>query len=1058
MVKITLLNFKSSLRHISLCLIALLFVSFSGHAENNNTEEAYAAVSKATYYRYVLVKNSGKCDTDVYLYKYKNSSYKKYLTKVAAGRQAWVKVPARCFLRAVNAGALNFNALKYNKWYAVSYNHSQKFYVTPKYCANPCKVKPGSISATQKNNCGGFQPKEFKGTAVTSNAGQAKYQWQIKRVRGTNWENIAGATAQNYTADYIESGSLWYRRAVKINGCNNSYYSNSVDLHVSGEGIDVNAGDDVVSCATEDTTLTAVVTGSTSCTTAATSDCNHTLYQSGGYQNRDYRHSNAAYCGQGKGAKLWTRRDTGLGFVTIDFGKVVPAGTKIHTRMRLAHCGNNNGNKSKAKIQSSLRGKTGFATIGNFEFTSQSYKEYTVTLGAATRFIKVIENSGCPLLVDYVRYETVGSSSNDITYEWSGPGIVGSTTTATITVNKSGVYTVKTKNCSECEDTDTVKVEINTPLTDAGTVSATQINCGGFEPEEFEGTEASGGNAGAIVYQWQIKRVRGTAWEDIDGATEQNYIADYIESGSLWYRRGAKREECGAYLYSNNIDLHVRQAPEVEVVVTNPDCANPTAGEIKFTFDDVTERSHIEFSLDGGLTYTTVRDDSQLFSFTELTAGDYDIWVRWGNDQCPVDLGTVTIEEVVSITADAGADQTICTGEEVVLSAQATGEGSCKDCTAYTIENTTHCKGRQDYVAYLLYRGIERRYSNVDLIWTELNDGTATLKGTIYDYMYANTDYEVDVVFSGRTTAQNEPYKEHDCNEESTSGWEYYTTTTGTLTQVGGAEVITIERTGEPFQVGNGANVTESRVGYFGASGWFSTNVNGIGDFNFNFGDCVTSTDTAFEYLWSTGETTQTISVAPNDTTTYTVEISNCSDCVAEDEVTVIVSDLAINAGDDQTIALGDSVLLQVDTTDVIETYDWSTGETTTSISVSPTETTTYTITATKGGCVATDTVTVYVVDPCTSQQYVVTATPIPVSVTGILNIDVAVDAAQDITYATYKMDGNITGPLVNYYVEKGCNTIAVDMGVHCNFIPQTNYILIVTGSGWSESIQFLTL
>ncbi|MCT4587462.1 MAG: hypothetical protein N4A71_06535, partial [Carboxylicivirga sp.] len=121
-------------------------------------------------------------------------------------------------------------------------------------------------------------------------------------------------------------------------------------------------------------------------------------------------------------------------------------------------------------------------------------------------------------------------------------------------------------------------------------------------------------------------------------------------------------------------------------------------------------------------------------------------------------------------------------------------------------------------------------------------------------------------------------------------------------------------------------------------------------------------------FLWSTGETTQSINVAPAATTTYTVTITNAAtSCEASDDVTVTVNPLPdVDAGLDQTICFGDPTVALTATTSVGgATYLWSTGETTQTINVSPAATTTYTVTVTNPatGCEGVDNVTVNV-DP----------------------------------------------------------------------------------------------
>ena len=111
-------------------------------------------------------------------------------------------------------------------------------------------------------------------------------------------------------------------------------------------------------------------------------------------------------------------------------------------------------------------------------------------------------------------------------------------------------------------------------------------------------------------------------------------------------------------------------------------------------------------------------------------------------------------------------------------------------------------------------------------------------------------------------------------------------------------------------------------------------------------------------YQWNTGETTQSIEVSPDSTTTYSVEVFN-NGCSDTDEVVVFVNDIpTANAGDDVVLNEGESTLLTATGGD---SYLWSTGATTSSITVSPDSDTTYTVTVTLNGCESTDQVTVFI-------------------------------------------------------------------------------------------------
>ncbi|MEO7174871.1 MAG: gliding motility-associated C-terminal domain-containing protein, partial [Saprospiraceae bacterium] len=111
-------------------------------------------------------------------------------------------------------------------------------------------------------------------------------------------------------------------------------------------------------------------------------------------------------------------------------------------------------------------------------------------------------------------------------------------------------------------------------------------------------------------------------------------------------------------------------------------------------------------------------------------------------------------------------------------------------------------------------------------------------------------------------------------------------------------------------------------------------------------------------FEWSTGEQTQSISVAPIVTTTYYATLSS-SGCNSTDSVQVIIKPLpVVDAGVNQFIFTGNSATLVATGGG---TYLWSATETNDTIVVMPIITTIYTVTVTANGCEGTDEVTVFV-------------------------------------------------------------------------------------------------
>jgi hypothetical protein len=103
-------------------------------------------------------------------------------------------------------------------------------------------------------------------------------------------------------------------------------------------------------------------------------------------------------------------------------------------------------------------------------------------------------------------------------------------------------------------------------------------------------------------------------------------------------------------------------------------------------------------------------------------------------------------------------------------------------------------------------------------------------------------------------------------------------------------------------------------------------------------------------YAWSTGETGNSISVSPSETTTFTLT-GTTTGCVSDAvSATVTVNKVPTVLVNSETICAGQSATL---TASGANAYAWSTGETGNSISVSPSATTTFTLTGTTAGCVS---------------------------------------------------------------------------------------------------------
>ncbi len=446
-----------------------------------------------------------------------------------------------------------------------------------------------------------------------------------------------------------------------------------------------------------------------------------------------------------------------------------------------------------------------------------------------------------------------------------------------------------------------------------------------------------------------------------------------------------------------------------------------------------------------------------LFVFFIVTSGTY------ANDK----KDNTVISQNCGISIDI-KDQTICAGEEVTLSALQTGSASCTECIAYGVENTTFCNRTNiKYVLFLkdLKEDISRYYRNENLKWELLDDVTVRLSGNVIDN---NTDekFKLDVTFTDKTTKGDDP-KDNRCNPVDTSEWVYYKEFTGTIEAIDGSWKTTISRRGPAFQVGNGANETELIKAKYGASGWFDTTDKEftIGDININLGDCIENEGGAegFEYLWSNGATTPTISVTPEETTAYSVEVySKCEDCKDTATVTITVGAIEVDAGPNQTICRGESATLIATGVSGSGRYEWSTGETTATITVTPDETTTYTVTATTGECTATSDVTVTIDDfgfSCggpTGKQSIESLKmyPIPADKAAPFQVKLMSAIDQRLQLDVYDASGNLITKIQKAAINQGENIISVATEKLSSGV----YFIKVIGENGDDNIQKIVI
>jgi gliding motility-associated-like protein len=125
-----------------------------------------------------------------------------------------------------------------------------------------------------------------------------------------------------------------------------------------------------------------------------------------------------------------------------------------------------------------------------------------------------------------------------------------------------------------------------------------------------------------------------------------------------------------------------------------------------------------------------------------------------------------------------------------------------------------------------------------------------------------------------------------------------------------------------------------------------STNICGGGSSTFT----ATCSDPSATFQWTSGSTSNTITVSPTTTTTYTVTATTPA-CTTTASVTVNVSSSPVLVVNDATVCNGQTATINASGA---TTYSWNNGSNSSSIVVTPATTTTYTVTGTNAnGCSA---------------------------------------------------------------------------------------------------------
>jgi gliding motility-associated-like protein len=487
----------------------------------------------------------------------------------------------------------------------------------------------------------------------------------------------------------------------------------------------------------------------------------------------------------------------------------------------------------------------------------------------------------------------------------------------------AGTYTLNVLDNNGCPGTVTVTINSNPAITITQT-SITPASCGSNNGSV---TVSASGGSGSFTYSWNSNPVQ-------TGATASNLAAGpYIVTAT----------DALGCTQTFNVTITSAGGPTVTITnPVNPTCNNGTNGTATASVSGGTGTMDYAWSPAGGTAATG----------TGLSGGIlYTVTVT--DDNGCVGIATITLTNPTAIAVTTSATDANCGASDGTLTASASGGTGTLDYSwstspvqntatatavpagtyTVTVTDDNGCTATATQSVNNVGAPTISIVSQTDVTCNGGNDGAAVVSG------------------SGGTGGLTYSWNTNPVQTGTTASALTAGTYTATVTDGAGCSASVTVTIIEPTAITG--TTTNTPANCAASDGTASVTASG-GDGNYT-------------YLWSNNATTASISgLAPG---TYTVTITDGNGCTGTATAIVgTVSTANINAGPDVVITTGSTTTL-VATGGV--TYSWtpSTGLSCTNCSspdANPDTTTMYIVTATDAnGCVGSDTVIVYVEEPC---------------------------------------------------------------------------------------------
>lgn len=439
---------------------------------------------------------------------------------------------------------------------------------------------------------------------------------------------------------------------------------------------------------------------------------------------------------------------------------------------------------------------------------------------------------------------------------------------ATKSTDIAGEYWVAIEDANMCHDTDSVVLIVH-DLPDVTLRSDTSI-CAGDDPVDFI---AFGGITTDTTYTWS-----------------SGEVGEFISKDDAGMYKVVMEDQFGC-LDSDSVELTINDLPIIELRDSTI-CQGAPA--VLFDAEAATP----------GMTKYTWNDTDESGTFTTDVAGKYWVIVIDANQCSDTDSVTLTVNSFVPV--EIGPDTAICADEpDVLFDAGIEGANSY----VWAKEDLTPVGNDQTFLTgdagkyYLALEdsngcpGVDSIVLTVNVLpEVDLGPDTAVCSG------------DPKVVFDAGNSGVGMKYSWNIAGETG----QTYSTDLDDLYWVAIEDV-------------NGCSDTDSVV--------ITVNALPIVDLGDDLEICdvedsvvIDAVNIGASYTWSTGESTQTISIHSNGT--FTVNLVDTNGCLGSDDMELIVFPMPIVALRDTAICIGD-VSITFDVGAGFDVYDWKSGEST---------------------------------------------------------------------------------------------------------------------------------